>query len=143
MDIGRKIQQRKIELGIKTNVELAEKMNGKVHPYTIGKWIGGKRKPRGDNVIALAKALKISADFLLFEESESPERTKSLERMVRDILKTEGEKRPQVGESKANSQHFFFNHFLDCDKVPQEDKEGLLRQVKNLLKLYKCPEVKD
>lgn len=136
MGIGKKISQRKVELDIKTNIELAERMKGKVHPNTIGKWIAGKSSPRGDNVIALAKALKVTADLLLFDEGDNPEKTKALERMVSSIVKAEIQK-----SSKDIIVGSEWLHFPKCDKIPEEDKQSLLRQVRNLLKLYKCPEI--
>lgn len=122
------------ELGIKTNVALAERMKGEVHPNTIGKWIAGKSVPRGSSVIALAKALKISADLILFDEGENPEQTKSLERMVSKIVSVEIHK--TLRNAKVQFQEEVAR-FLKSDKIPEEDKQSILRQVRNLLKLYK------
>jgi len=134
MGIGRRILQRMAELGIKTNVALAEKMNGKVHPYTIGKWISGKSVPRGTSLIVLAKALKVSADLLLFDEGENPEQTKSLERMVSKIVSAETQKILKEANFNVRKE---VSKFLESKKIPDADKESILRQVKNLLKMYK------
>jgi len=134
MGIGRKILQRMAELGITSRVQLADKMKGKVHPYTVGRWISGKSVPRGDSLIALAKALKISADLLLFDEGESSEKTKSLERMVSSIVKTELAKSPKTDENSLNSE---LSEFLKSKKIPKEDKDIIIAQVKRLLERYK------
>lgn len=133
MGIGRRILQRMAELGIKTNVALAEKMNRKVHPYTIGKWIAGKSVPRGTSVIALAKALKISADLILFDEGENPGQTKELTKMVTEIVKMETKK--VLNKVKPNLETAL-EKFVGSKNIPQEDKDSILRQIENLLKLY-------
>ena len=130
MDTGKKILHRRAELGIKTNVELAEKMGGKVRPQTIGKWIAGKTTPRGTSLKALAKALKISADFILFDEGENPEQTKSLERMVTTIVKSELHRTSILPMNEIEE-------VMGSEEIPQEEKESLLRQARNLLKLYR------
>lgn len=134
MSIGRRILQRMAELGIKTNVALAEKMNRAVHPNTIGKWISGKSVPRGNSVIALAKALKISADLILFDEGENVAQTKELTKMVTEIVQAETKKVLKETETDLEEELILF---LNSDKIPQEDKDALIRQARNLLKLYK------
>lgn len=122
------------ELGIKSRVELADKMDNKVRPQTIGKWIAKKSKPRGESLMFLAKALKMSADLLLFDEGDNPEQTKSLERMVSSIVKAELKKttiQVKEGMEKVIAQ------FFECPDVPEEDRKSILRQIENLLKLYK------
>jgi len=151
MGIGKRILQRMAELGIKSNVALAQKMNGSVHPNTIGKWIGDKTKPRGENVIALAKALKISADLLLFDEGENIEQTKSLERIARDIVKAEADRLFGPRNQKDEDYYVVFSSlskipeehrddivmFFSSLRIPPEDKDAILRQIRNLLKMYK------
>lgn len=134
MKLGRKILQRMVELGIKTNIELAERMNRGVHPNTVGKWIAGKSNPRGDNVIALARALKISVDLLLLEEGQDAEQLKSLERIVSKIVEAEAKKVLESAKSDLTSE---LSLFLKSDKIPQEDKNIILVQVKRLLERYK------
>jgi len=125
-----------IPILLNNKMRLADKMNGRIHPNTIGKWIAGKNRPRGDNVIALARALKISADLLLFDEGEHPEKTKSLERMVSKIVEAETRKILKEDKKDKNSLNSEFDKLLASRKIPPEDKEGILRQIKNLLKLY-------
>lgn len=133
MGIGRRILQRMAELGIKTNVALAERMNRKVHPYTIGKWISGKSVPGGTSLIALAKALNVSVDLIVFDEGENPERTKSLERIVSTIVKSELEKSGTLSKNELNKEVL---KLLESDQIPQEEKDSIFRQIRNLHKLY-------
>ena len=133
MDIGRRILQRMAELGIKTNVELAKRMGGKIHPYTIGKWISGKSTPRGTSLIALTKALKISADLILFDEGDNIEQTKELTKMVSSIVQAETKK--ILTEAKTDLENELVL-FLKSKKIPPEIKAALVDQARNLLKLY-------
>lgn len=121
------------ELGIRTNVELAKRMGGKIHPYTIGKWISGKSTPRGTSLIALTKALKISADLILFDEGENLEQTKELTKMVSSILQAQSKKNPTEAKTDLENELALF---LKSDKIPPEIKAGLVEQARNLLKLY-------
>lgn len=121
------------ELGIKTNVELAKRMGGKIHPYTIGKWIAGKSTPGGTSLIALAKALRISADLILFDEGENVEQTKQLTKMVSSIVQAETQK--LLTEAKTDLEKELAL-FLNSVKIPPEIKAALVEQARNLLKLY-------
>lgn len=134
LSLGKRILQRMLELGIKSNVKLADKMNRRVHPYTIGKWIAGKSNPRGDNLLALAKALEIRAELLILEEGQDSDELKSLERIVSKIVEAETKK--LLKETKSNLERELVL-FLKSDKIPQEDKDIILSQVKRLLERYK------
>jgi hypothetical protein len=129
MSIAKTISMRMAELGIKSNVELADKMGGIVRPQTIGKWKAEKTTPRGKNLIVLAKALKMSVDLLVLDEGDNPDQTKSLERMVSQIVKSEIQKTPV----KSNNE---FEEMMKSDKIPEEEKDLILRHIRNLLKLY-------
>lgn len=121
------------ELGIKSRVELADKMKGTVHPYTIGKWISGKSNPRGDNLFALAKALEISVELLVIQEGQNPEELKSLERIVSKIVQMETKKLLKEAKTDLETELVLF---LKSDKIPQEDKDIILTQVTRLLERY-------
>lgn len=134
-----------IDLGIKSNRELADiisRETGKtIHPYTIGKWIADKSRPRGDNLIALIKALKFSADLLVLEEGQNPEEfgKNEIEKLIREVVRGELSQLIGKGHALPNSD---VSRFLSSDKIPEEDKEAIRRQIKNLLKMYEKPKPK-
>lgn len=128
MHIGEKILKRKAELGIKTNVELADKMGRAVTPQTIGKWIAKKSVPRGRSIMLLTKALNISADFLLFDDSPAKE-NENLTSLVKEIVQSEISKQKEKPDD-------IFNQILSSSKIPAEAKQSLTLLAKSLLKLY-------
>jgi len=141
-DFDKIIRQLMAKEGIKTVKELADKMNtlaGRkiITANSVGKWLRPslkrKAEPKATSLMFLAKALKVSADLLLFDEGENPEKTKSLERMVSSIVKTEIEKSSKINKNSLNSE---VSQFLKSNRIPQEDKDSILRQIENLLKLY-------
>lgn len=133
MNIGKKILLRMAELGIKTNVALAEKMKGEVHPNTIGRWIAGDSNPRGTSLIALAKALNVSVDLIVFDEGENPQHTKELRKMVTEIVKMETTKVPNKVKPNLETA---LEKFVGSENIPLEDKDSILRQIENLLERY-------
>jgi transcriptional regulator with XRE-family HTH domain len=140
MKIGRKIQRRMAELGIKSNQKLADIMNRDakiVHPYTIGKWIAGKSNPRGDKLIALAKALNMSVELLVLEEGQNPKELKVLHQIVREIVRAEV--KTLHGDRTATTQTEVLE-FFNSPKIPTEDKQSILRQIRNVLQIYKEPQ---
>ena len=62
MEIGKRITERRKKLGM-TQEMLAEK--GDLTPQFVSYAESGKRAMRPENVIKLAKALEVSADYLL------------------------------------------------------------------------------
>lgn len=62
LEIGRRITERRKKLGM-TQEMLAEK--GDLTPQFVSYAESGKRAMRPENVIKLAKALEVSADYLL------------------------------------------------------------------------------
>lgn len=62
MDIQDRIQQRMLELGIKSKAELSRKLS--MSRATIGMWLNGNNKPSGDNLLKLAEALECSPEWL-------------------------------------------------------------------------------
>ncbi len=62
IEIGKRITERRKKLGI-TQETLAEK--GDLTPQFVSYAESGKRAMRPENVIKLAKALEVSADYLL------------------------------------------------------------------------------
>ncbi len=62
LEIGKRITERRKKLGI-TQEMLAEK--GDLTPQFVSYAESGKRAMRPENVIKLAKALEVSADYLL------------------------------------------------------------------------------
>lgn len=144
-DFDKVIRQLMAKEGIKTVKELADRMNvlaGRkiITANSVGKWLRPslkrKAEPKATSLMFLAKALKISADLLLFDEGEHPEKTKSLERMVSKIVEAETRKILKEDKKDRDSLNFEFDKLLTSHKIPQEDKESILRQMKNLLKLY-------
>lgn len=137
-DFGKTIWKLMVQAEIKTARELADIINRQagqrvVSANSVGKWLGGKSVPKATSLMFLAKALNVSADLILFDESENPDRTKSLERIVSTLVKAEIEKMPKEDKSSLDSR---LSKFLKSKKIPPEDKESILRQIKNLLKLY-------
>lgn len=136
MTLSQKILLRMAELGIKSNVELANRMKKvgvPIHPNTIGKWIAEKTKPRGTSLIGLAKALETTLDDLLLDDNQSAEHSEELRRVVTDVAREEIGKLMKDAKGKLKEELVLF---LDSDKIPQEDKEALIRQARNLLKFY-------
>jgi len=123
---------------VKTAKELADKINEEgncqiVSATSVGKWLSGATEPKATSLMFLAKALKVSADLILYDSSESPKDRKSLERIISSIVKAEIQKSSKSDQSTPDLE---LSQFLKSDKIPPEDKESILRQIKNLLKLY-------
>lgn len=137
-DFGKIIWKLMARMGIKTAKELTDTINreaGKrvVSETSVGKWIAGKTVPKATSLMFLAKALRVSADLILFDEDSDSERKQSLRKIVAEVAKEEIRK--LLKEKKAGLENEL-SEFLKSDKIPQEDKEALIRQARNLLKLY-------
>lgn len=145
-DFDKLIRELMTKAGIKTQRQLADKMNelalsqiGKkiISYHGVNKWLRSASKnrsiPGSQSLMFLAKALNASADLILYDEGENPERTKSLERMVSTIVKSELEKSGTLNKSELNKE---FLKLLESDQIPPEEKEGILRQIRNLHKIY-------
>lgn len=144
-NFGDKILDLMLKNRIRTAKDLADKINEEageriISPTSVGKWIAGKTVPKATSLMFLAKALKVSADLILSDEGSNPEQTKSLERMVSSIVKAEIEKTSKSDQKDSNNQ---IAEFLKSERVPAEDKKSILRQIENLLKLYKGGEKGD
>lgn len=140
-DLGLKIREVMVQRGIKTTKELTDMINREagrkiVTSTSVGRWLANRSDPKATSLMFLARALKISADLLLFDEGEHPEKTKSLERMVSKIVEAETRKILKEDKKDKNSLNSEFDKLLASHKIPPEDKESILRQIKNLLKLY-------
>lgn len=70
MNIGKKIAQRRKELGI-TQGELAEKLS--LSPQAVSRWENGWNLPDIENISLIADALKISPSVLIGEDRHSYE----------------------------------------------------------------------
>jgi hypothetical protein len=145
IDWGKIIYPAMLKAGIKTGKQLADEINrisleelGKkiTTPASASRWLRSPEKggsePKGTALMFLIKALK--ADYILMDESERPESRKSIERIAREIVKAEAEK--ILKQDKKTSDNVVAE-FLESKNIPVEDKESILRQIKNLLKLYK------
>lgn len=137
-DFGRKIRSLMNEKGIVTAKDLADKINEAagekiITASSIGRWLSGQSEPKSTSLMFLAKTLKISADLILSDEGLNPESTKSLERMVSAIVKAEFEKAPKISVDQLNEK---VCRFMESKKIPKEDKDSILRQIENLLKMY-------
>jgi len=71
--------------------------------------------------------------LILYEEGDNPESKKSLERMVSTIVKSELKKSGTLSKDELNKEVL---KLLESDQIPQEEKDGILRQIRNLHKLY-------
>lgn len=139
MTLGQKILTRMAQFGIKNRVELADKISrggSSVHANTVGKWTLEEAKPRGENLIALARALEIKAELLVLEDGQNPEKSDDeIRKIIREVvtaeLKTLLERGTPIPPADSNLSGFF-----SSKKVPEEDKKGILRQIRNLLKMY-------
>jgi len=137
-DLGLKIRQIMVQRGIKTTKELTDMINrvaGKkiVTSTSVGRWLANRSDPKATSLMFLAKALNVSADLILYEEGDNPESKKSLERMVSTIVKSELEKSGTLSKDELNKELL---KLLESDQIPQEEKDGILRQIRNLHKLY-------
>ncbi len=132
--------------GIKGPKELADKINelAQSHKFikigeklitasAVSRWLSNIHEPTATPLLFLAKALNVSADLILYDEGENPERTKSLERIVSTIVKSELEKSGTLSKNELNKEVL---KLLESDQIPQEEKDGIFRQIRNLHKLY-------
>ena len=137
-DFGRKILGLMAKVGIKTAKELADRINTEageviVTPASVGKWLAGKTQPKATSLMFLAKALKVSADVILYDEDENVENRRPLEQVVGEMVVKETHKLFKEGKIELQEELALV---LKSDKIPQEDKDALIRQARNLLKLY-------
>gem|GEM_PF-3476397 len=109
-----------------------------ITPGSVRKWFlpekRGGSEPRGTSLMLLAKALRVSADLILFEDGDNLDKTKELTKMVTAIVQAETKK--ILSEGKVGVENTLAL-VLKSDKIPPEDKEALIRQARNLLRLYK------
>lgn len=137
-DLGYQIRQLMAGAGIKTAKELADRINTEageqlVTPSSVGRWLDGQSVPKATSLMYLARALKVSADTILFGDSKNPEAEKELRKLVTSIVQEETKK--VLVETKSEMQKELVK-FFNSKNIPQQDKKALLRQVRNLLKLY-------
>ena len=97
LEIGKRITERRKKLGM-TQEMLAEK--GDLTPQFVSYAESGKRAMRPENVIKLAKALEVSADYLLGLEAKRELDTSQLsalqishiQQIIDDITNRDGDK---------------------------------------------------
>jgi len=148
IDWAKKIQRAMFDADppIRTAKELAELINklslkelGRkvTTANSVSRWLRSPERdpsePKGTSLIFLIKALKADADYILFDESSDIRSRKSIERIAREIVKTEAQKVLKQGK---NSLDDTVSKFLTSENIPQEIKNGILRQIADLLKMY-------
>jgi len=137
-DFGKTIRELMLQENIKTTKELVDRINRAagekiVTSTSVGKWLAGQTVPKATSLMFLAKALRVSADLILFDEDSSSERKESLKKLVAELVQKETKK--LLKEPKADLETELVL-FLKSDKIPQEDKDIILAQVKRLLERY-------
>ncbi len=85
----------------------------------------------------LVKALKVSADMVLFDDNQNPNKSKELTKMVRRIVEAEVEK---VLHQTKQHMRDEIDLFLASKKIPEEDKTAIFRQIRNLMRIYEQKE---
>lgn len=141
-DFGKAIRALMGRLGIKSAKELTDTINREagekiVSETSVGKWLAGKTVPKATSLMFLAKALKVSADLILFDEDSDEGRRKSLRHIVAEVAQEEIGR--ILSDKKIISQKDL-SLFLGSSKIPDEDKQSILRQIRNLLKMYEREE---
>ena len=140
--LGRAIRELMDEANIKSGSALADKINAEamkaglpklVSSSSVNKWLSDETQPKATSLMFLAKALNVSADLILFGDSDNPDQSRQLTKMVTAIVQAETKKLLQDGAARVKSE---LEKVLSSDKIPDEDKEALIRQARNLLKLY-------
>lgn len=91
----------------------------------------------------IADALNVSIDYLKTgTESKAPE-LKEIEQLFNRLLKKISKEQFQALIEEGYPVPKEVNIFFNSDNIPTEDKEGLLRQIRNLLKMYHADESGD
>lgn len=138
-DFGKVIRELMVQENIKTAKELADRINRAadekiVTSTSVGRWLAGETVPKATSLMFLAKALKVSADLILFDEDSNPERRQSLRKIVAEVAEEEIGKLLKEKKSDLEGE---LSEFLKSNKIPQEDKDIILTQVSRLLERYK------
>jgi len=147
-EIGKRIARLMAECDITTRKQLADMITEEaskatppekgVTSTTVGRWISGEDEPKAGSLTFLARALKVSADLILFEDNPSSKQEESLRRVVAEVAQAEVKK--LLAENSDLDAELV--RFLKSEKIPQEDKNIILAQIRRLLKRYKETEDK-
>lgn len=140
---GKTIRTLMDQAGISSAVELADRINEEakkaglkkklVSPSSVSKWLSDETQPKATSLMFLAKALKVSADIILFDDGDNPDKTKELTKIVTAIVQTETKK--ILNEGRAGVENTLAL-VLKSKNIPQGQKDALIRIAHDLLKLY-------
>lgn len=140
---GKTIRALMDQADIKSAVVLADRINEEakkaglekklVSPSSVSKWLSDETQPKATSLMFLAKALRVSADLILFENGENPNKLKELTKMVTAIVQAETKK--ILGEGRVEVENELAL-VLKSKNVPQGQKDALIRIAQDLLKLY-------
>ncbi len=83
--LGLRIAALRRQRGLSQN-QLAQKLN--ISPSAMGMYEQGRREPSGETLVALARELQVSTDFLLTGRTASPDEQDILSRLLLDQIVT-------------------------------------------------------